>query len=71
MTHRCVLRDTNKTLLTVLETDQPITHLAIGVHLVLHTGYRKVALEQRNTEREPTAPPFITACNDNRFARFA
>lgn len=37
MTHRYVFRDTNETLLTVLETDQPITHLAIGVHLVLHT----------------------------------
>ena len=37
MRHRYVFRDINETLLTVLETDRPITHLAIGANLVLHT----------------------------------
>lgn len=37
MKHRYVFRDTNEALLAVVETDRPITHLAIGAHLVLHT----------------------------------
>jgi len=37
MKYRYVFRDTNEILLAVLETDRPITHLAIGANLVLHT----------------------------------
>jgi hypothetical protein len=37
MKHRYVFRDTNEALLTILETDRPITHLTIGANLVLHT----------------------------------
>lgn len=37
MTHRYVFRDTNETLLTVLETDRPLAHLAVGANLVLQT----------------------------------
>ena len=37
MKHRYVFRDTSETLLTVMETDRPITHLTIGANLVLQT----------------------------------
>jgi hypothetical protein len=37
MKHRYVFRDTNEALLTILETDRPITHLVIGANLVLQT----------------------------------